>query len=207
MRTLAAISLVLFLVPAPAAAQPFASETRPAPVAGGPRVRPYDSRSAATLLQGLERSATMRAIVEAIEQRDVIVYLQMQPALKRGIAGTLTWLTAGGGFRYVRISLNPEVMADLAIATLAHELQHALEVAQEPSIVSAATLEAHYRTHGISVSSHIDGWDTQAARTTGQEVRKELLRADADGSGAAVDAGAQASWHAVYQRAREQFLQ
>ena len=170
---------------------------------GGPRIRPTDLRSAKLLLEGLERSATLRTLVNELDARNLIVYLEMQPRLRARLAGSLTWITATPKFRYVRISWNPEMGAETAIATLGHELQHALEVAQEPSIVSAATLEAFYRKHGIDMRSH-NGWDTLAARDRGDAVRREL----------AVDAGASAAeslgtfdpanWHVVYRRLRQE---
>ena len=140
---------------------------------GGPRIRPNDLRSANLLLEGLHRSATLRSLVDQLDDLSVIVYLEMQPRLRLRLAGTLTWITATPTFRYVRISWNPEISMNAAIATLGHELQHALEVAQEPSIVSAATLEAFYRKHGIDMRSH-NGWDTIAARDRGDAVRREL---------------------------------
>lgn len=139
-----------------------------------PRVRAADSRTAALLAQGLERSATIRAFVNELEQRDVIVYLEIQPALKKRLAGTLTWLSASQSHRYVRISINPELSTDLAISTMGHELQHALEVANAPDVVSEPTLERYYRTYGQENRAHINGWDTEAARVAGEDVRREL---------------------------------
>jgi hypothetical protein len=74
----------------------------------------------------------------------------------------------------VRISLNPDLSTDLLIATLGHELQHALEIAREPSIVSTDTLIHYYAKHGLSMKVHDNGWDTLAARQTGDDVRREL---------------------------------
>lgn len=141
------------------------------------RVRSADTRAAALLVEGLERSATMRALVTQIEQRDVIVYVAMQPALRQRLAGTMTWVTATGAHRYVRISINPELSTDLAISTIGHELQHALEVANAPQIVSERTLAAFYRLHGNSSNPRINGWDTEAARVAGIDVRRELASA------------------------------
>src|SRR5687767_8438130 len=136
-----------------------------------PRVRAGDGRTAAILLDGLSRSETLRVLVDEIEQSDVIVYLEIQWNLRRGLAGSVTWAAATDSFRYVRISLSPEITGDVMIATLAHELQHAVEIAREPSIISSATLANYYATHGLSMAGHWNGWDTLAARQTGDEVR------------------------------------
>jgi len=169
-----------------------------------PRVRPYDGRSAALLLEGLERSATLRAIVDRLEQLEVIVYLEMQPALRQTLAGTLTWLAATAAHRYVRISLNPEMIHDSLIAALGHELQHALEVAEAPWVVDPPSLQAYYEKHGLrTATQHINGWDSLAARVIGDHVRRELAgmratRLVAD----SIQVFNPQEWHIVYRRAR-----
>ena len=181
-----------------------ASPTPPVldPAARTARVRAADVRSAQLLVLGLQRSDTIRALVNQLEERDVIVYIEIQPALKRRLAGTLTWLTATAAHRYVRISINPELSTDLAISTLGHELQHAVEVAHAPQIVSNRTLEHFYREHGENSRYERNGWDTEAARVAGDDVRREL----ADGRPARVVDSIQPfdpdQWRIVYRRAR-----
>jgi hypothetical protein len=139
-----------------------------------PRVRPYDGRSASLILEGLLRSSTIRAVIDRLEQLDVIVYVEMQPALRKKLAGKMTWLARTASNRYVRVSLSPELSQDTLIATLGHELQHALEVAEAPAIVDVASLQAYYQQHGITTSGEINGWDSHAARAIGDDVRREL---------------------------------
>ena len=168
---------------------------------GGPRIRPNDLRSANLLLQGLQRSATLRSLVDELDDRDVIVYVEMQPRLRTGLAGRLTWITATPKFRYVRISWNPDIGTNAAIATLGHELQHALEVAREPSIVCATTLEAFYRKHGIDMRSH-NGWDTIAARDRGDAVRRDLSASLPPRAIESLQNVDPSTWHIVYRRMR-----
>jgi len=62
------------------------------------------------------------------------------------------------------------------MATLGHELYHALEIAQEPSIVDARTLAAFYRRHGIETGG-IAGrqtFETEGAEQAGRQARREL---------------------------------
>jgi hypothetical protein len=172
-------------------------------ISRNPRVRPYDSRAAKLLLEGMERSVTLRALADRLEQLDVIVYLEMQPALRKKLAGTLTWMAATPSNRYVRISLNPEITRDALIAALGHELQHAVEVAEAPWVVDPASLQAYYQKHGISTAQHINGWDSLAARVTGDDVRRELayartVRVVAD----SIQPFNPQEWHIVYRRAR-----
>ena len=170
-----------------------------------PRVRPNDGRSANLLLQGLDRSATLRLIVERLEQSNVIAYVEMQP-LKQQLAGRMVWITANAMARYVRISLNPELPSETLVAVLGHELQHALEVAGSPSIVNEASLEAYYRKHGIAMPSHVSGWDTQAARDAGDLVRRELASSGAGRGAESLQPFDPANWHVVYRGARDRAL-
>jgi hypothetical protein len=153
--------------PAVAAQEPQAGER-------SARVRAADKRTAVLLTRGLERSATIRALVAQLEQSDVIVYIEMNPGLRKRLAGKLTWITSTKAHRYVRVSINPELHSEMAIATLGHELQHALEVANAPTIVSTNTLERYYSEHGDASPTEVSGWDTEAARLAGNEVRREL---------------------------------
>jgi hypothetical protein len=152
--------------------------TDPSPTDMKSRVRPYDDRTATLFVEGQRRSATLRALVDAIEARDVIVYLQMEPALLKGsVDGMVTWLTATKHARYVRISLNPQLSTILAIGVLGHELQHVLEIANEPSVTSSRSLEKFYQRVGINTRAQHSHWDTEAARVAGDEVRREVSAA------------------------------
>jgi hypothetical protein len=197
------VTVALLAVPIIAAAEPERPAAfDPATWNGGPRVRPADARSAAIVLEGLRRSETFRAIVEALEQHDVIVYVQIQQALKGRLAGALTWLCATQRFRYVRVGLSPGLISEVAISTLGHELQHALEIASQPSVVDVKSLTAHYRQIGISMHFHDNGWDTEAARQIGDEVRRDLAATSARATESVRDFDPD-TWHIFYRRVRE----
>ena len=168
----------------------------------GPRVRPYDSRAATLLLNGMERSDTMRAIVDRLEELDVIVYLEVQPSVRGSLAGRLTWLTRTELHRFVRVSLNPTLPPNILIATLAHELQHALEIALAPSIIDDESLSAYYRQHGMKSPGRLDGWDTLAAQDVGDRVRRELAGVRTARVAESIQPFLQEEWHIVYRRAR-----
>lgn len=169
---------------------------------GGPRLRPYDRRAAALLLEGLRRSDRLRTLVDDLERSDVIVYVQMQHLLRGKWAGALTWIAGTKQFRYVRVSLNPAIRGAMAIATLGHELQHALEVANEPSIVDAQSLNGFYRQHGISMRVQ-NGWDTEAARLVGEEVRQDLSESHDGLIMESMNDFDPLEWQVVYRRSRE----
>lgn len=88
----------------------------------------------------------------------------------------LTWMTRAGDFRYVRASISMDLTPDQMIATVAHELQHAVEVIEDDSVNDEQSLVALYRRIGQQSSSASPSrWETQAAQKTGFQVRRELV--------------------------------
>ena len=169
MRTLLALVLVLSIAPTALAANP-AEAWREA------RLRPQDSRLAELLRTGAARSATFRSLVNRLEAGNVIVYLAVSPNLRSNLAGKLTWMTKAGDFRYVKATLNADQTADQMIATLAHELQHALEVSDHENVTDQRSLLALYKRIGRpSVSGLSEAWETDAAQDMAFQVRRELL--------------------------------
>jgi hypothetical protein len=130
------------------------------------------------LQEGAARSATFKALVDRIETGDVIVYLAVSPLLKSSLSGSLTWMTQAGGYRYVRASISPDLLFDQMIATVAHELQHAVEVVEDKTVTDEDGLVRLYRRIGHQ-STHASptGWETVAAQQAGWQVRRELVSA------------------------------
>lgn len=144
------------------------------------RVRPQEPRLIALLRNGMTRSATFRILVNRIEASNLIVYVTLSPVMKPSLAGKLTWMTRAGDFRYVRATINTEQTPDQMIATLAHELQHAVEVLEDESVSDQRSLQELYKRIGRpSYSGVTAGWETIAAQETGVRVRRELLSAAA----------------------------
>ena len=109
----------------------------PALAAGAPHstnLRPQDDRLTPLLRAGIARSATLKSLVDRIEASRVIVYVAINPMMKPNLSGMLTWMTQAGGFRYVRASINTDLTPDQMIATIAHELQHAVEVIEDEAV-------------------------------------------------------------------------
>jgi hypothetical protein len=61
------------------------------------------------------------------------------------------------------------------IAMIGHELQHAVEIAAEPTVRSKRDLQNYYKRIGVA-SRAGDTWDTEAARHTGRRVAREVGR-------------------------------
>lgn len=165
------LALVVFVtLSAPAAAAPAEAK------AGGPRVRPQDARITALLQEGVLRSSSLRTLVDRIESSNVYVYVGLDHLMKSYLAGRLTWMGQAHEFRYLRAAINFDLSADQVIATLAHELQHAVEVIDDRSVVDERSLVALYRRIGKPSRPELNsGWETAAAQAMGYQVRRELV--------------------------------
>ena len=149
--------------------------------AAGPRVRPQDRRSAVLLQEGLLRSATLRELVTRVEGSNVLVFVSMNPFGPAHVSGALTWMVSAGGYRYLRVGLNASQLNDQTIATLGHELRHAIEVIEDATVVDQDSLVAMYRRIGFpSPAVPRLGWETTAAMEAGFQVRRELVATPAN---------------------------
>jgi hypothetical protein len=145
------------------------------PVPSVPHIRADDPRVRALITEATAVSPTVRALVERLTASDVVVYVACEAAAHVRMAGRLNFVTAAGGLRYVVIRLKLRQRRTTSIAVLAHELQHAVEIADNPSIVDEASLARAYERMGYrSHSAHGVAFDTKAAVETGRRVAEEL---------------------------------
>lgn len=122
------------------------------------------------------RSATIRQLMDVLERTDIVVYVE-DKALTHYLHGQMIFVGRSGGFRYLRVSIRITAPRANRMATLAHELQHALEVAQAPEVIDDRTLGELYERIGYRNSY---GWETRAARTVATQASMELaVTADA----------------------------
>jgi hypothetical protein len=140
-----------------------------------PHIRAAEPQMRALIEDAIDSSATVRALVARIMASDVVVFVACEddPAVKT--SGRLNFMTSAGGVRYVVIRLRPK-RRTAAIAMLAHELQHAAEIADTSSIVDEASLAREYSRIGYrSRSAHGLAFDTKAAVDVGRRVAEELI--------------------------------
>ena len=141
------------------------------------RIRMTDHRLQALFDEGMLRSATLRALAARITQSDVVVYVMCDGDPRSGIAGRTTFQSAAGGLRYLVVRLVTLRSRAQQIAILAHELQHAVEVAETPAIVDSESLAREYLRIGhVKPDSAMPGiaFDSQAAVDTGYHVLAEI---------------------------------
>lgn len=150
-----------------------AAESAPTGIRQSVRVTPEFDEP--WLQQGVCRSATFRELVANLTRSDVIVYVQPRFLSSQSLAGGLQFVSVTPTARILRIVINLKVLGtdrSGAIATLGHELRHALEVSNAPEIRSVETFNEYYRRHQVDA----DRYDTAAARHTERYIRAELFR-------------------------------
>ncbi len=138
------------------------------------RVRAPEARVRSLLAEGLHRSSTFASLVTALNNTDVIVYIEAVMTLPKDTMGRLSMTPRGGGeFRYLRIQIRADLSRRDGIALIGHELRHALEIAEAADVRDTNSLVRLYERIGHpSIGEH--AYDTEAARDTGRLVRREL---------------------------------
>ena len=157
--------------------------------AQAPRVRLIDPLASMAYIRGHDQSGTFRALVAELEASDLIVHIVTATGLPGSVAGTTRFAGRGGESRYVRIDLSAvvskwvgetEKRIDLAawltakqrVSILAHELQHACEIARSGARSSSA-IDALFRAIGTSTTIP-GGFETAQAEAAGRTVWIEL---------------------------------
>lgn len=138
------------------------------------RIRAGTTRFSTLLIEGARRSRTFAGLVARVHDTDVIVYIEQSFELPPDITGRMLLQTVAGGQRYLRIQVRATLQGDQIIAVIGHELRHALEVADDPTVQSDAGLLALYRRIGRNTVGW-RGFDTEAAEIAGRMVRDELI--------------------------------
>jgi hypothetical protein len=166
------ICLALSLtIPAFASAEPLAGG-RPDHL--GLHVRGATPKVKALIDEGIRRSPSFKALVERLNRSDVVVYINVTRDLPTGLDGRLCFMTYAGSVRYLHAQVLDGLGVDGIIAVAAHELQHAVEVAEHPEVRDARALDRLYQRIGERSSIAHNRYDTPAARSMGRRVRQEL---------------------------------
>ena len=138
-----------------------------------PRVRSTNPVIASALAEADSRSETFRNMVRAIEGTDGIVYVE-KGTCRRGVHACLSLsIVSAGGFRLLRILVDGIGSALELMATIGHELQHALEVLGEPSVT---TMAAAFNFYQRVAPTTRPAFETPAAIKAGIAVFDELSR-------------------------------
>jgi len=141
-----------------------------------PRIRPLGEHAALTVQRGVSHSPTFREIAARLERSDVVVYVSIETRPPGRCAGATRFVAATPRLRFLHIALDPDLAPKELVALLAHELQHAIEVADAPEVRDLDSFRQYYEQHGLQ-DQRVGTYDSQAARETGRRVRAELASA------------------------------
>lgn len=137
-----------------------------------PRLRPLSERSERLLSIGRDLSPTIRDMLTRVEESDIIMQLDLR--LDFDVPYAVTRLvTSTPDFRYVRVSINPRLSPMRRLELLAHELQHVLEIAAEPSVRTQDAMRDYFTRIGRR-ERHSGAFETEAAMKVESVVRAEV---------------------------------
>ncbi|MCX6552383.1 MAG: hypothetical protein NTY02_15500, partial [Acidobacteria bacterium] len=120
------------------------------------------------------RSAIVRAQLEELERADVVVYLvDSMNDSGDGIRATLEFVSCAAGTRYLLVRLDRWWLGpNQRVAMLAHELQHALEIAAAPDVTDTSRMVRLYRRIGWEAAA--GRFESDGARSVGNRVGQQL---------------------------------
>ncbi len=138
------------------------------------RIRPGNARLTALVGNATARSVTFRTLVTSIEQTDGVVLID-EGRCPRGVAACLTWnVTLAGGYRLLFVLIRMDRPDDEIMASIGHELQHALEVLSNPLLTSTAAIQLFYMPPVSPESPR--AIETRAAEEAGYAILREVRR-------------------------------
>ena len=109
-------------------------------------VRSSDDRLLKVLRDGVARSPTLRDLIGVLNRSDVIVYIESRGRMRTGFSAYLVHqIVTAGNHRYLKVVVNRELARDRLTGVIAHELQHAREVAEAANVRSSADMAALFK--------------------------------------------------------------
>jgi hypothetical protein len=143
------------------------------------RVRSTQRFMIALIREGYDRSPGFRDLVDVLQQSNVIVFVQPTSCSGGRIRSCLVSVNGSRRERHIRVNVDTHTSHDSLIATVAHELQHAVEIAEHPEVIDARGALALYRQ--IALGRCREGLseecETTRALATERRVLEELSHA------------------------------
>ncbi len=137
-------------------------------------VRSTDPLVRAWIKNGAAESQTLSGLLAELAASDVIVHVVLVNRIAGGANGQLYFVTATPTARYLRAEITRVGGRADTIALIAHELQHAAEVAASARVRDSLSLSSLYL--GMSEPRRDSGhYDSAAARVTEDIVRREVV--------------------------------
>lgn len=138
-------------------------------------VRTTDSKVYALFTDGMSRSMTFRRLVDTLDSSDVVVYIDVKTT-RQALGGYLAHnIVIAGAYRYLHVAVDVHGASGRLVPLLAHELQHAIEVAEHPDARDEQSLVQLFER--LAVKFGCGGTtcsETQAAKDVEARVSSEL---------------------------------
>ena len=142
-----------------------------AQVQGSPRVRGSDPTIVAAIEQAIAQSPTFKDLVTAIDATDGIVYVHHGECGRSVLACLLLAVTKAGSNRILHIKVDRRRKGHHLMVSIGHELSHAVELLNEPTVVDATTAQNFYRRN-VAIERY--NFETEAAIEIELKIDKEL---------------------------------
>jgi hypothetical protein len=132
----------------------------------------------AAVALGCRGSRTFQRLVAQIDGSSGIVYVNWARlgGIPAGVEAALQGdpSRAADGTRYLHVRVRKGSTGEYLSSIIAHELQHALEVLEDPALVNAAAIEERFARDARGYGGHV--FETAAAVRIGRTVHDELRR-------------------------------
>jgi hypothetical protein len=140
------------------------------------RVRGADPEIHRLILEGDRRSPTFRKLVDEIQQSNAVVLIGFGLCRRDQFRSCVSHVAGDERQRHIRILVNTRTTSDRLVATIAHELQHAVEIISEPNVRDVESVSALYRRIGTGKCRQglSEICETDAARLIEKQVAQEL---------------------------------
>jgi hypothetical protein len=144
-----------------------------------PRLRPLGDRASDLLARSLSHSPTVRSLAAHLGKSDVVVYIEIAPRPAGTSAGATRFVGASPVLRFLHVRLDAALPTRALMPLLAHELQHAVEIADARAVRDAEAFRAYY-AHSHDAVSGATGVCSRSARRTAERVREEIAETDSN---------------------------
>jgi hypothetical protein len=138
-------------------------------------VRPLSLRAANAIAFLDRRSPTFSRLLTRLQGSDLIVHLvEQQGGCDGGVKSCLLILGPGHGYRYVRVLIQSMQPYDALLRQIAHELQHAVDIAGDAQVIDGRTSVAMCNRIGWGTAEHCE---TRSAQDVSRQVLAEVAAA------------------------------
>jgi hypothetical protein len=160
----------------PAAQGSESADTAPAATVVITRVRSDEAAVRVLIHETAQRSPTFWQIIEAIERTNGVVYVARGRCGHGVRACLIPTVVVAGPNRLLHIVIDDRKSDADAMASLGHELRHAQEVLDDPTVTSGQALYSFYDRHASTRFGN--RFETKAAVAAGDAVRAEVRNHD-----------------------------